>query len=66
MMGFSRRGVPRRERQHVVECFARAGADTILYEFTVEDPVTWRRPWSVTLRLRRTQDMIVESAQSSE
>ena len=34
---------------HVVERFTRVDADTILYEFTVDDPTTWTRPWSVEL-----------------
>jgi hypothetical protein len=34
------------ENLRVVERFRRVGADTILYQFTVEDPTTWVRPWT--------------------
>jgi hypothetical protein len=37
------------ENLHVVERFTRTSAETILYEFTVEDPATWVRPWSAQL-----------------
>lgn len=33
---------------HVVERLTRTGARTITYEFTVEDPTTWSRPWTAT------------------
>ncbi|MBM62572.1 MAG: hypothetical protein CL484_06445 [Acidobacteria bacterium] len=39
----------------VVERFTRLDADTIRYEFTVEDPTTWSRPWSVQLPMVKTQ-----------
>jgi hypothetical protein len=35
---------------HVVERFTRIAADRIHFEFTVDDPSTWTRPWTVELR----------------
>ena len=37
------------ENLHVVERFTRTGPDTILYEFTVDDPSTWSEPWTAQL-----------------
>ena len=34
------------ENLHVTERFTRVDADTIRYEFTVDDPTTWTRSWS--------------------
>jgi hypothetical protein len=34
------------EKLHVVERFTRTSAETVLYEFTVEDPATWVKPWT--------------------
>jgi hypothetical protein len=34
------------EKLHVVERFTRTGKDTVQYQFTVEDPATWAKPWS--------------------
>ena len=31
---------------HVVERFSRLDQDTLLYQFTVEDPTVWTAPWS--------------------
>ena len=31
---------------HVVERFRRIDADTLLYQFTVDDPTVWTAPWS--------------------
>ena len=50
------------ENLHVVERFTRAGEDTILYEFTVEDPATWARPWKAELPMVKTQGPIFEYA----
>lgn len=47
---------------HVVERFTRVGADTLLYEFTVEDPKTWTKAWSVAVPMTRTEGPIYEYA----
>ena len=47
---------------HVVERFTRVGADTLLYQFTVDDPMTWTRPWSAAVPMRKTEDPIFEYA----
>ena len=50
------------ERMHLVERFTRVDARTILYEFTVDDPATFTRPWSAALPMARTNDRILEYA----
>jgi hypothetical protein len=37
------------ENLRVVERFTRTRPQTILYEFTMEDPATWAKPWSAQL-----------------
>ena len=46
----------------LVERFTRVGAETLLYEFTVTDPDTWERPWSVELPMQRSELPIYEFA----
>lgn len=48
------------EALHVVERFTRVSADRILYRFTVDDPITWTRPWSVELPMVKTQGRLYE------
>ena len=50
------------ETLHVIERFTRVDADTILYEFTVEDPATWARPWKAELPMSKIQGPIYEYA----
>ena len=50
------------ENLHVVERFTRVDADTILYEFTVEDPATWTRAWKAELPMTKIQGPIYEFA----
>ena len=64
------RGPPSTARQdifsshnlHVIERFTRTGPDQILYQFTVEDPSTWTRPWSGEMVLRKFEGPILEYA----
>jgi hypothetical protein len=51
-----------RENLHVVERFTLADANTIRYEFTVDDPSTWTRPWSAELPLAKDKGPIFEYA----
>jgi len=47
---------------HLVERFTRLDADTLEYRFTVEDPTTWTRPWTVAYPMVRTQGPVYEYA----
>ncbi len=47
---------------HLIERFTRVDADTIAYEFTVDDPTTFTRPWSVALPMKRTEGPLFEYA----
>jgi hypothetical protein len=47
---------------HLIERFKRVDADTLLYEFTVDDPVTWTRPWTVQFPMTRNREPIFEYA----
>ena len=47
---------------HVVERFTHTDQDTLRYEFTVDDPAAFERPWSGRLWMRSTEDRIYEYA----
>ena len=46
--------------RHVVERFTRVAADTIRYEFTIDDPTTWTRSWSGEVPMIRTEGPMFE------
>jgi hypothetical protein len=50
------------DRLHLVERFTRVDAATIDYRVTFEDSTTWVRPWTVSIRLKHTDDKIYEFA----
>ena len=45
------------ETLHLVERFSRLDADTLLYEYTVDDPATFTRPFTVALPMKRGSAM---------
>ncbi len=47
---------------HLVERFTRVDNDTVLYEFTADDPATWVRPWTAQLALAKIDGPILEFA----
>jgi hypothetical protein len=50
------------ENMRLVEKFTRVDSDTILYEFTVNDPESFTKPWTAQIPMRRTQGPIYEYA----
>jgi hypothetical protein len=50
------------ENLHLVERFTRTDAETIRYEFTVDDPATFTKPWSAELPMHPGQGPIYEYA----
>jgi hypothetical protein len=47
---------------HLIERFTRVGPDSLLYEFTVDDPTTWTRPWTAQVPLAKNPDGMFEYA----
>ena len=47
---------------HVVERFTRIDADTLLYQFTVDDPTVWTAPWSGEYVWPASDDRVYEYA----
>jgi hypothetical protein len=50
------------ERLHLIERFTRVDDTTLLYEFTVDNPTAFTRPWSAMLPMTRTGDRLLEYA----
>ena len=46
----------------LTERFSRTGPDTLLYEYTVNDPESYEAPWTSALEMRRTDDPLLEYA----
>jgi hypothetical protein len=47
---------------HLVERFRRTAADTLLYEFTIDDPQTWTKPWTAQVPMQKTDELVYEYA----
>ena len=47
---------------HLIERFTRVDADTLLYEFTVDDPTVWTRPWTAQIPMARIEQHMYEYA----
>jgi hypothetical protein len=50
------------ENLHLVERFTRAGPDTILYEFAVDDPSSFTKPWGAQIPMAKMDGPLVEYA----
>jgi hypothetical protein len=50
------------ENLHVVERFTRTDPDTVLYQFTVDDPTTWAKAWSAEVPMTKIDGPIFEYA----
>jgi hypothetical protein len=50
------------ENLHLVERFTRIAPDKLKYDITVDDPTTWAKPWTASLRLTQTKLAIYEFA----
>ena len=46
----------------LVERFTRIDADTLQYEFTVNDPTIWTKPWTAVVPMKKSLDRIYEYA----
>jgi len=54
------RGIPPSEHLKVIERFTRADEETILYEFTVDDPTMYTEPWGGEIPFQAFDDMLYE------
>jgi hypothetical protein len=50
------------ENLRLTERFTRVAEDTLLYEFTVDDPESFTRPWKVELPLWKSRELMYEYA----
>jgi hypothetical protein len=50
------------QNMHLIERFTRTAPDTIMYEFTVDDPSAFTKPWTAQIPMRRTEGPIIEYA----
>jgi len=50
------------DQAQITERFTRIDADTLDYDFTVEDPLSWDVTWSAKLPMRRAADPLYEYA----
>jgi hypothetical protein len=50
------------EHLRLTERFTRASDDTLRYEFTVEDPTVWTRPWTAAIYWKKSGGQIYEYA----
>ncbi len=47
---------------HLIERFTRVDADTLSYEFTIDDPTVWTRPWTAEITMTRSEQHMYEYA----
>ena len=50
------------ENLHLTERFTRVSPDTLLYEFTVDDPTAFTKPWTAPIPMTKTKGPVFEYA----
>ena len=50
------------DKLHVIERFSRPSEDTLLYQFTVDDPETWTKPWTAEIAMPKVDGQVYEYA----
>jgi hypothetical protein len=50
------------EHMRLIERFTRVDENMIRYQFTVDDPATWARPWSAEMPMKKTIGPLFEHA----
>ena len=50
------------QNMRLVERFTRTAPNTIMYEFVVDDPATFTRPWTAQIPMKRTEGPVIEYA----
>jgi hypothetical protein len=50
------------ENLRIIERFTRTDENTLLYQFTIEDPTTWAKPWSGEIPMKKAQGPLYEFA----
>ena len=50
------------EHQHVVERFTRRNAETLDYQFTIDDPTRWTKSWTAAVPVEKTDGLLYEFA----
>jgi hypothetical protein len=50
------------DKLRLMERFTRVGPDTILYEFTVDDPAVFTKPWSAQIPMTKSRGPLLEYA----
>jgi hypothetical protein len=55
-------GVSGDENLHLTERFRRLDANTLVYEYTIDDPTVWTRPWTVSMTMEKSDQPMYEYA----
>jgi len=50
------------ENLTLIERFKLADSDTLIYEFTINDPTVWTKPWTMSLPMTRSEQHLYEYA----
>jgi hypothetical protein len=50
------------ENLHLIERFTLRDSKTLVYEFTVDDPTIWTKPWTASVPMAKSDEPIYEYA----